>query len=173
MESVATLFVLSAIIANLEHSAGLKCKMGDANLNSVETSKVVECPVGNNHYCVASICSREPSTAVILWACTNDDDKTSCAAGAKTQMQSMTQATDYSCNCTFGEKDKDLANAKFTLPQPGDQATKPDQARKSESNVLKPFELLGVPYVGEKAHFVIPLEKLHNRYGLQTLTAIN
>uniref|UniRef100_A0A183CKS3 EGF-like domain-containing protein n=1 Tax=Globodera pallida TaxID=36090 RepID=A0A183CKS3_GLOPA len=116
MESVTTLLALIAIIANLGPSTGLKCKYGGATLGSVENSTVVECPEGNNHYCVAGICSRKnlPSTAVILWTC-NNEDKKDCAAGAKNVMQNMTQATDYSCECTFGEKGKDLANEKFTL----------------------------------------------------------
>uniref|UniRef100_A0A914IE80 Uncharacterized protein n=1 Tax=Globodera rostochiensis TaxID=31243 RepID=A0A914IE80_GLORO len=116
MEAVATFLALISIIAILGPSTGLKCKLGAANFSS-ETSRVGECP--EDTYCMAFTCSREhlPLTAVIAWTCKANNDKKSCDAEAKDKLEKRVQATDFSCECTFGEKGKELANEKFSLPQ--------------------------------------------------------
>uniref|UniRef100_A0A183BQC5 EGF_CA domain-containing protein n=1 Tax=Globodera pallida TaxID=36090 RepID=A0A183BQC5_GLOPA len=96
MESVAILLAF-AIIVNLGPSTGLKCKTGAAlaaedSMNLVETSKFAECPEKGGHpgpevahYCVAIACKRA-------------------------NLEIAAIETFISCNCTFGEKDKDWNN---------------------------------------------------------------
>uniref|UniRef100_A0A914HRL8 Uncharacterized protein n=1 Tax=Globodera rostochiensis TaxID=31243 RepID=A0A914HRL8_GLORO len=119
MDAVATLFALISIIAILGPSTGLKCKTGAAI--AAENSTVQECPEGT-HYCVTIACSRAnlASTALIVWTCTDKDNK-NCSAEAKPMVENQAQETVVSCECTFGEKDKDWTNAEFALPQPPEQ----------------------------------------------------
>uniref|UniRef100_A0A183CID7 EF-hand domain-containing protein n=1 Tax=Globodera pallida TaxID=36090 RepID=A0A183CID7_GLOPA len=116
MEAVASFFVLlSIIIGHLDFASGLQCKIGVSDSSAHENSTNTNCDVGSQ-YCYALMCSAGPS-AFILWGCSANQDKIACADDAKNWMENRQEnARNILCKCKFGEKGKDLENAKFALP---------------------------------------------------------
>uniref|UniRef100_A0A914HSI1 Uncharacterized protein n=1 Tax=Globodera rostochiensis TaxID=31243 RepID=A0A914HSI1_GLORO len=59
---------------------------------------------------------RWPSV-IIIWGCSAEQDKIACADETKNWMENRQgNALNFLCECKFGEKGKDLENAKFALP---------------------------------------------------------
>uniref|UniRef100_A0A914I186 Uncharacterized protein n=1 Tax=Globodera rostochiensis TaxID=31243 RepID=A0A914I186_GLORO len=119
METFARLIVLMVIFVAPDYSYGLICKLGGAH-RSGENATIGTCNGGDAaQYCLDVICVKEnmPTTAVLFWACSDQDDKKTCTDYFEDVYNKTLHTTNASCKCNFGEKGKDRTNLEAKLPE--------------------------------------------------------
>ncbi|KAI3410905.1 hypothetical protein GPALN_002987 [Globodera pallida] len=119
MESIARSIVLIALFVAPDYSYGLICKLGGAHKSS-ENATIGPCEGGDRaQYCLDVICVKEnmPTTAVMFWACSDQNDTKACADYYEDAYNKTLHTTNASCKCNFGEKGKDRTNVEAKLPE--------------------------------------------------------